>query len=325
MTDRRHFLAAIAAGLSSGTPMSWAQTSPARVAWLSVAAAADGSIFLDELRRGLRELKYVEGRNIVLDAYWGEDSPARVEKLLGEALTSRPSVIVVQGNAAVVARRANTSIPVVFGYSGDPVEAGLVESMPRPGRNMTGISYLVLELVGKRMELLKEALPSVKRLAVIANPQHPGDKAERRISERSAAAFGMTIDYFEASSPQQLGDALTAVEKARSDALMLFPVQYVISNRERIAAWSIKNRIPAISGWAQFAEGGNLMSYGANLRETSRRLASFVDRIIKGAKPADLPVEMPTQVELVINRKAAKALGIALPQKLLLRADRVID
>ncbi len=293
MTDRRRFLTALAAGLSSSSSLSWAQPAAARVAWLSPTRAADGSIFLDELKRGLRELRYVDGKNLVLDAYWGEDSAARVEKLLGDAIESRPQVIVVQGSAAVAARRTNTQIPVVFGYSGDPVEAGLVESLRRPGRNMTGISYLVLELVGKRMELLKEALPSVKRLAVIANPQHPGDKAERRISERAAAALGMSIEYFEASGPQQLGDALSAVEKTRSDALMLFPVQYVISNRERISVWAIKNRIPPISGWAQFAEGGNLMSYGANLRETSRRLASFADRILKGAKPADLPVEIP--------------------------------
>jgi putative ABC transport system substrate-binding protein len=223
-------------------------------------------------------------------------------------------------------RRATTAIPVVFGYSGDPVEAGLVESLPRPGRNMTGISYLVHELVGKRMELLKETLPGVKSVAVIANPQHPGDRAERRTSQAAAGALGVSLEYFEARNPAQLLEALAAIEKAaRSQAVMLFPVQNVINLRERIAAWSMKNRVPTVSGWAQFAEGGNLMSYGPNLSEASRRLGFFVDRILKGTRPADLPVELPTRVELVINQKAARALGVKVPQAVLLRADRVIE
>ena len=292
---------------------------------MSSTRVADGSPFLDELRRGLRELGYVEGRNLLLEAYWGEDSAERIDKLVAEVVAARPQVIVAQGGTAVVMRRATTTIPVVFGYSGDPVEAGLVDSFPRPGRNLTGISYLALELVGKRIELIKEVLPRLKRIAIVANPQHPGDQAERRASQVAATALGLSLAYFEARNTVQLGEALAAIEKSGSGAVVMFPVQNVITNRERIAAWAVKNRLPVASGWAQFTEGGNLMSYGPNLRESSRRLATYVDKILKGAKPADIPVELPTRVELVVNLKAAKALGITVPQTVLLRADQVIE
>lgn len=234
-------------------------------------------------------------------------------------------MIVAQGATAPPMRRATTSIPVVFGYSGDPVVAGLVQSLSRPGGNLTGISFLALDLVGKRVELVKEVVPGAKRLAIVAQPQHPGDQGERRASQEAASALGLAIEYFESRNTAQLMEALGAIEKTRCDAVVLFPVQNIILNRERIAAWAVKNRVPAVSGWAQFAEGGNLMSYGPNLREASRRLAFYVDRILKGAKPADLPVELPTQVELVVNLRAARALGVTVPQAVLLRAHRVVE
>lgn len=244
---------------------------------------------------------------------------------MADAVASAPRVLVAQGGAALVAKKATTSIPVVFGYSGDPVEAGLVESFARPQGNITGISYLALELVGKRIELLKEAIPSAKRIAVVANPSHAGDSSERKASQAAATKLGLSLEYYEVSNAVQLTEAMAAIEKKRADAVMMFPVQNIINNRERIAAWSVKNRIPAISGWAQFADGGNLMSYGPNLREASRRLAFYVDRILKGTKPADLPVELPNQVEFVVNIKTAKALGINIPASILVRADRVIE
>ena len=302
-----------------------AQSSPARVSWVSPTSAADGSFFLDELRRGLRELGHVEGRSLVLEPHWGENAAPRLEKISADVVSSAPQVIVAQGGAAVAMRKATATIPVVFGYSGDPVEAGLVDSLARPGRNFTGISFLALDLVGKRVELLKELLPGARRVAVVANPSHAGDSSERRASQSAATSVGMSLEYFEARNAVQLAEVLTAIEKSRSDAVVMFPVQNIINNRERIAAWSVKNRLPAVSGWAQFAEGGNLMSYGPNLREASRRLAFYVDRILKGAKPAELPVELPTRVELVINLKAAKALGVSVPRAMLLRADQVIE
>ena len=184
---------------------------------------------------------------------------------------------------------------------------------------------MTMELVGKRMQLLKEMLPRARRVAVIAFPQHAGDQNERRVSEAAAATLGMTLEYFEARNSDEIATALAQIEKSRNEAVMMFPVQNVIAGRERIAQWSIRNRIPTISGWAQFAEGGNLMSYGPNLRAATNRLAYFVDRILKGAKPADLPVEQPVRVEFVVNARTAKALGITIPPVVLLRADRVIE
>lgn len=219
----------------------------------------------------------------------------------------------------------NAPIPVVFGFSGDPVEAKMVDSLARPGRNMTGISFMVLELAGKRMQLLREVLPKLTRVAVVAHPQHAGDQAERKAAEAAAGPLGIAVQYFELRGAAQLPDVLAAVGKSNSEAVVLFPVQNVINNRERIAAWALKHRIPTMSGWAQFAEGGNLMAYGPNLREASRRMAFFVDKILKGARPADIPVEQPTRVELVVNLKAARALGVSVPQSVLLRADNVIS
>lgn len=315
----------LALELLAGPRAGSTQPTPFRVSWISPTRAADGSPFLDELRQGLRELGYVEGGNVLIQPYWGEDSAARVETLVADVVASAPHVIVAQGATAVAMRRATTTIPVVFGYSGDPVEAGLVDSVARPGGNLTGMTYLALELVGKRLELVKEVLPGIKRVAVVANPQHPGDQAERRASQAAATALGLSLEYFEARNADQLTSALAAIERARVDAVVMFPVQNVIRNRERIAAWAVKHRVPVVSGWAQFAEGGNLLSYGPNLRESSRRLAVYVDKILKGVRPADIPVELPSRVELVVNLRAARALGVTVPRAVLLRADRILE
>ena len=325
MHARRTLLRGMGAAALAGALPVLAQPASVRIGWMSNTRAADAGLFLDALRGGLRDLAYVEGRNLALDARWGDDVAARAEQSVIELVGSRPQVIVTQGPAAQMLRKHTATIPIVFGFSGDPVEAGMVKSLSHPGGNLTGITFLTLDLVGKRVQLLKEILPGAKRLAVVANPQHAGDVAERRVSEHAASALGMSIEYFEARNGAQLLELLPAIEKTRSDAVMFFPVQFVISHRERIAEWAQKARIPTISGWAQFADGGNLMTYGPNLLETYRRLAWFVDRILKGTKPADLPVEQPTRVELVVNRKAAKALGVAVPKPVLLRADRVIE
>lgn len=325
MSSRRAFLHALGAcALGSGLH-AHARSRPARVCWISPTPAADGSPFVDEFRNGMRDLGYSEGRNVVIEAYWGENSDARAAQLIAQVVASQPDVIVAQGRTAPPVARATQTTPVVFGFSGDVVEAGLAERLSRPGRNLTGISFLVIELVRKRMELLKELLPNAKRVAVVANPQHPGDRTEREVSRAAAADHGVSVEHFEASNAKELDVALAAMETAGCDAAMFFPVQNVINRRERIAAWAIRNRIPTISGWAQFAEGGNLMSYGPNLREACRRLAVYVDRILRGARPGELPVELPRTVELVLNLKAAKALGITVPRTILERADRLIN
>jgi putative ABC transport system substrate-binding protein len=175
------------------------------------------------------------------------------------------------------------------------------------------------------MEMLKEVIPGMKRVAIIANPHHPGEKGELRVSTAAAKSLGFTIDYHEVRNEAELDNAFAAILKSRSEAIDAFPDAFTMRSSGKIAAFSMKNRIPAISGWAQFAERGNLMSYGPNLRESYRRLATYVDKIFKGAKPADLPVELPTTVEMVINMTTAKVIGIKIPQTILVRADKVIE
>lgn len=301
------------------------QSRPVRIAWFSNTTQLDGQQFLDELRGGLGSLGYVEGRDIVLQPYWGEDSPQRVARIAAEIVASQPRLVVTHGPTAQVLRRATTSTPIVFAFSGDPVEAGFVQSLARPGGNLTGMSFLTLELVGKRIELLREFMPQVKRIAALANPQHPGDQAERRVSETAAKKLGMELQYFESRNVGEVEPALDAIATSGSEAAVIFPFATIMTRRQRIAAWAIERRIPAISGWAQFADGGNLMSYGPNLRDSFRRLAVFVDKVLKGSKPADIPVELPTTVELVVNQRAAAALRLTMPKSILLRADRVIE
>jgi putative ABC transport system substrate-binding protein len=322
--NRRRFIGA--AGVLLAASVGWAQrrTQP-RVAWIAQSPAKDAGLFLDAFRGGLRDLGYREGQNLTFDAYWGDDSFAVLNERASALVASKPDVIVTQGIAVYQVRRRTATIPIVFGFSGDPVEAGMVKTLARPGGNLTGVSFLTVELVGKRVELVRELLPNAKRLAVVAFPQHPGNQIEKRATDTAARAVGLTVQYFDVHGAPQLADALAKIAVGRTDALMLFPVQSVISQRERIAAWAVKNQIPTISGWSQFADAGNLMTYGPNLVVTYRRLAEYVDRILRGASPTELPVKYPARVELVVNARAAAALGVKIPPSVLLRADRIIE
>jgi putative ABC transport system substrate-binding protein len=323
--NRREVLGMLAAMASAAAGNSVAQgTSIARVGWVSGDREAGNSGFV-AFKAGMRELGYVEGRNFVIEARWGDGSLPALEPLVATLVQSRPDVVVTQGPAVRVVRQAGTTLPVVFAFSGDPVAAGYVESFARPGRNMTGVSFLSLDLVGKRMELLKEAMPGLRRVAILANPEHPGEPAELRVSNAAAAKLGLTVDYFQVRSATELEQALAGVATAKSGAIVLFPDAGMMRHAERVAAFAERQRVPAISGWAVFARHGNLMSYGPNLDDGVRRLASYVDRILKGAKPADLPVELPSKIELVVNLKAARTLGLTISQSLLLRADEVIE
>ena len=326
MNTRRKLIFVLSAGALLPP---WAAAQPTkvlRIGWISNDRGSSSAPMFTAFRDGLRDLGYVEGRNLILDARWGEGSDERLEQLAIELVKSKPDVIVTQGGPAThPVIRAGATMPVVFGYSGDPVEAAVVSSLARPGRNFTGMTFLSFDLVGKRLELLKEVMPGLKRIAILANPQHPGEQGELRASQAAAKALGLSFQYFQAQNAAQLEDALAAILKSRSEAVDVFPDALLLRNSERIAEFATKNRIPAISGWARFAEGGNLMSYGPNLRDAYRQLATYVDKIVKGAKPADLPVELPTTVELVINLRTAKALGIKVPQSILARADRLIE
>lgn len=325
-TPRRTFIAALAvAAMIPRWAAAQQKSRSLRIGWLSADSAAD-SPFFDAFRGGMRELGYVEGRNLVIEARFAEGSSEALNRFAAELIKLQPQIIVTQGGPAThPVQRAGATMPVVFGYSGDPVAAKLVATLARPGANFTGISFLSLDLVGKRMELLKVVLPALTRVAIIANPGHPGEPEELRASQAAARSLGLAVDYHRARDEPELDKALAAISTARDQAVDVFPDAFTLRYSEKIAAFAATNRIPAISGWARFAEAGNLMSYGPNLRDLYSRLALYVDKISKGARPEELPVELPTSVELVVNLRAAKTLGTTIPQSVLLRANRVIE
>lgn len=297
-----------------------------RVAWVSTDQKSSPSPNLAAFRGGMRDLGYVEGRNLAIEAWWGEGSGERVVQMAGEIVRSQPQVIVASGGLAFFAlKRAGVKGPFVFSISADPVEAKAADSFARPGGDATGISLFALVLVGKRMQLLKEALPGIQRLAIIANPQHPGEPKERDAVRIAAQALRLTPRYFPVSSEGELEQALQDVVRGRDEAILAFADGFTLGFAGRLAAFTMQSRIPVIDGWASFARQGNLMTYGPVIEDVHRRLATFVDKIGKGASPATIPVELPTKVELVINMKTAKALGLTIPNSLLLSADELIQ
>ena len=296
-----------------------------RVAWVSSDRAGSNSPSLEAFRAGMRELGYVEGRNFAIDTWWGEGSPERLEKAMGDILRARPDVIVAQGGQALrPILKAGVKLPIVFGMSADPVEAKVVASFARPGGNVTGMSFFALDLVGKRMELIKEVLPGIRRIAVVANPEHPGEQKELAVSQAAADKLGLALHYFPVRTGAELETALASIAKARDGAILAFADAFTLSYADRFAEFARRERIPAIAGWAAFARRGNLMTYGPVIDDSYRRMAAYVDRLHKGAKPADLPIEFPTKVELVVNVVAGKAIGITIPPTVLARADEVI-
>jgi putative ABC transport system substrate-binding protein len=303
-----------------------AQSPPVfRVAWVSIDRSRTDSPALEAFRSGMRDLGYVEGRNLVIDAWWGEGSAERLQEMAAAIVRANPDIIVAQGGLALrPLLNADVKRPILFSISADPVEAKIVQSYGRPGGNVTGMSLFALELVGKRMELLQQVLPGLKRIAVVANPNHPGEPKELAVSQKAADALGLALHYFPVRSAAELERALASIAQAHDQAVVAFSDAFTMSFAERFADFSRQHRIPVVSGWAQFAHSGNLMTYGPVIDDNYRRLAGYADKIRKGANPGDLPIELPTKVELVINAKAAKALGLTIPPSVLARADEVI-
>ena len=237
----------------------------------------------------------------------------------------RVDVLVAAGVAAFMAKAASASIPIVFGFSGDPVQAGLVDGLARPGGNVTGVTFLAPELVGKRLALLKEAAPAISQVAVMAASGHPGEQREWRAWEDAGRALGVTLHLFELKNAADLDEALTAVASENVDAIHAFPDGVTAASRVRIAEFAMSRHLPSVFGWKEYAEAGGLMSYGPNLEDSWHEIAGFVDKILKGAKPEDLPVEQPMRLQLVVNLRTAKALGLTLPPSFLIRADEIIE
>ncbi len=283
------------------------------------------SPFVESLKVGLAELGHLEERDYRIELHWGDDLRERFDPLVAEVLRSRPDVIVTQGPIIFAVQRSGTTVPVLFAFSGDPVEGRLVDTLARPGRNLSGISMLALELAGKRMEALAETVPGLKRVAVLTNPAHNGERKELEASQAAAARLGLSLEYLPFEGDAAAEGALAAAVRAGCQAMMVFPDAGMMRRSERFAQFALQNRMPAASGWAEFARRGNLLSYGPNVRQVYRRLASYVDRVLRGAKAAELPVELPTVVEHVINLRSARAMGLAIPRTVLLRANELID
>lgn len=323
---RRDFITLLGGAALAGPRMADAQTPKVlRLGWLTTAPAANVSPFLEALRAGLAAQGYVEGRNLSIIARYADGDIARVPALADELAGLPVNLIATQGTATRALLKVSTTVPVVYVFSADPVLAGIADSLSRPGRNMTGITLMSAELNGKRLELLREMMPQVSRVAILASPTHAGEELERSNSMEMAQKLGIAMQYFPTPSLQELGGAYAGMTADPPQAMVVFPDPITFSNRQQIVDFANTRRIPVISGWADFAEAGALFTYGPKLIESYRRLAYFADRILKGEKPAELPIERPTAFELVINLKTARTLGIELKPALVARADRVIE
>ena len=295
-----------------------------RIGYLSTASRASTSA--DILVGGLRELGYVEGKNINIDFRFAQGQTERVPEFARDLVRSRPDVIVAATNAAAVPLKQITNdIPVVVLASHDGVEIGLYASLSRPGGNITGIESIAPELNMKRLELLKAVLPALSRISVLYNAAFPSGPRHVAAIETAARLLGLEVSRYEIRSLADFDEAFAALQRDRAEALLPVTEALVFSQRERIARFALENRLPGIYEFKQFVGYGGLMSYGPNLDEMWRRGAYYVDKILKGAKPGDLPVEQPTKFELTINLKTARVLGLMIPPSLLARADEVIE
>jgi putative tryptophan/tyrosine transport system substrate-binding protein len=281
----------------------------------------------DALRQGLRELGYVEGKNIIIDWRSAEGKLDRLPGIVAELVRLKVDVIVTGGPLPTrVTKDATSTIPIVMTQVNDPVANGFVDSLARPGGNITGSSTLAPEISGKQLELLKEILPSLSRVAVFGTSTQPGNAQSLKEVELAAGALAVKLQYVDILVSRDIENAFRAAVKGRAHAvLMIAPSSVVGDRRQEMVDLAVKSRLPVIYPFSSYVEAGGLMFYGANLTDLDRRAATFVDKILKGAKPADLPVEQPTKFELVINLKTAKVLGLKIPAHLLMEADRVIE
>ena len=279
------------------------------------------------IRRALRDLGYVEGQNIAFEYRYAEGKLDRFPQIAAELVRLKVDIIVVAGGNTLIgaAKNATKTISIVMaGARPDPVEAGFVDSLARPGGNVTGLALLYNELAGKRLELLKEAVPKLSRVAVLHDPALPPNLFELKEVQAAASALGLSIQPWEIRRAGDFDKVFTAMAKQRPDGLYVISSRLVTSNRKQIVGFALKSRLPSVYPQREYVDAGGLMYYGADVADSYRRVAYFVDRILKGAKPADLPVEQPTKFELVINLKTAKQIDVMIPQSLLYRADKVI-
>jgi len=308
---------------------SWAaaqQGRTSRIGFLSYSSAAAYSARLAEHRRALADLGWVEGRNLVIEQRSAETQNDRLAQLAADLVRAGVSVIVAENASATrAAMQATSSIPIVMAGVGDPVRYGLIASLARPGGNVTGLAFLAGEMLLKNLELLKEVAPRTARVALLVNPSNPGVAPTMADLQREAPALGIRVIQVDVLTPDDFERAFATIVRERADGILVTPEQLIFSQRHRIAAFAEKHRLPSAYASGRFMDAGGLIALTPNIADFPRRLASYVDKLLKGAKAGDLPVEQPSKFELIINAKTAKVIGLTLPQSLLSRADRIIE
>ena len=330
MNRRSAGLALLFGLLAAGTASRAAKAQQAgkvyRIGYLSTPSRESVEHGLQAFLRKLRELGWVEGQNLIIEYRWAEGNVERLPDLAAELVRRNVDLIVAPaGSAALAAKNATSSIPIVMIFPSDPVELGLVASLSRPGGNITGTTFTPGPAIfGKQLQILKEAIPRASRVAILWNPADPSFALQMREVEGAARSLGMRLQHVEARGPEDFATAFAAMGRERADALLLGGTSTFLVHRTRIAELAVKGRLPTMCNFREIVEAGGLMAYAINMADFVGHAAAYVDKILKGARPADLPIEQPTKFELIINLKTAKALGLAIPQSVLARADAVI-
>ena len=323
--DRRQLIWCLVGALLLGpcTALAQQRGRPSRLGWLSYLPEPDPVLGL--LRDGLRDLGHVEGKSYVITSRHANNDFRRLPALVDELVADRIDVLVSRGPSVDFTKPVRDRVPVVFVYSGDPVVAGFADSLGKPGRNMTGMTFMAMELCAKRVEVLKDLLPEAKRIALLSNPEHAGELLEYRVTEDAARRLGAEVTRYLVHTPQELGPAFAAIRAANFDAILVFPDSLTLNRRKEIAELAAENRIPAVYGWTEFVDAGGLVSYGPTITEGFRALARFTDKILKGDSASTIPIEQARSINLTLNMTAAKALGMKIPPTLLARVDRIIE
>lgn len=327
MISRRRIVIGISVAACPGFVRAWpawAGSTP-HIGFISANDASGASPYLKAVLAGLKNYGYTEPATLQFDALYADDTLDRIPDLLDELERRRVDVIVTHAAATPIVVKGVRTIPVVYEFSADPVLTGIAADLAHPLLNSTGVTLLRAELNGKRLEILHEIQPKIRRVAVIANPLHAGEVLERADLETKARQLGIELTFFSTPNKDALEQALTGIAADLPQAIVAFSEGFVVENRHRIIAFATDHGIPVVSGWAIMARSGALITYGPRLVEAYSRTAYFVDRILRGAKPADLPIEQPTVLELIVNVKAAKVVGLDVPTSLLARADEVIE